>query len=90
MRHRILILIFTSIHTVLLIITYVLDQKKSNWLCGPSLLLIGFLMLLFQIILVAGVWNRRYDKGGIISTIISGMLFITFILGFWNFLTKCS
>jgi len=81
---------FSIVQVGLLLTTYVLDQKKSNWVCGPALLFLGCLSLLFQLTFTFAGWRSTFDKTGITITIISGLIFVFFILCFINFLTKCS
>ena len=80
----------TLILIVLIIMTYCLDQKKSNWLCGPVLLIIEILALVLQSILNITIWKISNSKTKHIllafSLIIIG--FITY--GFISFNLKCT
>jgi len=75
---------------VLTITTYTLDQNKSNWICGPVLLLIEFFAIGFQSVLTFIVWKTYKQKTKTIVTIISIGLLTFIVSSFINFITKCS
>jgi len=75
---------------VLTITTYRLDQNKSNWICGPVLLLIEFFAIGFQSVLTFIVWKTDKQKTKTIVTIISIGLLTFIVWSFINFITKCS
>src|SRR5690606_13142985 len=75
---------------VLTITTYMLDQNKSNWICGPVLLLIEIFAIGFQTLLTFIVWKTDKQKSKTIVTIISVGLITFIIWSFINFITKCS
>lgn len=87
---EILVTGLTIILLVLTILTYMLDQQKSNWICGPFLLLIEILALAIQTIMTISVWKTTNQKTKItligLSLLIIG--FITY--GFVNFTLKCT
>jgi hypothetical protein len=47
---------------VLTILTYVLDQQKSNWVCAPVLLLMEIIALGIQTILTISIWKTTNQK----------------------------
>lgn len=75
---------------VLTIITYRLDQNKSNWICGAILLLIEFFAIGLQSVLTFIVWKTDKQKTKTIVTIISIGLLTFIVWSFINFITKCS
>lgn len=75
---------------VLTITTYSLDQNKSNWICGPVLLLFEFLAIGLQSVLTFIVWKTDKQKTKIIVTTISIGLLTFIVWSFIDFITKCS
>ena len=79
----------TIILLVLTILTYTLDQQKSNWICGPVLLLMEIVALGIQTILTISVWKTTNQKTKFVLLGLS-LLIIGFITyGFVNFTLKC-
>jgi cytochrome bd-type quinol oxidase subunit 2 len=80
----------TVILVALTIITYFLDQNKSNWVCGPVLFLMELVAVGIQSILTVSIWKTTNKKTKIILLLLSVLIigFITY--GFVNFNLKCS
>jgi uncharacterized membrane protein len=80
----------TVVLIALTILTYSLDQEKSNWVCGPVLLLVEIIAIGIQSILTFTIWraeNRRLKIGWLVLSI----LIVGFIAyGFVNFNLNCS
>jgi hypothetical protein len=74
----------------LVVATYVLDQHKSNWVCGPVLFLLGLALCFLQIILIATTLTTARPKLKVGLTILSGLILLIYLTGFINFLTNCS
>lgn len=75
---------------VLTILTYVLDQQKSNWVCGPVLFLMEIFAIGLQLILTLGTWKTTNQKTKIILLVVS-LLMIGFVTyEFVNFNLNCS
>jgi uncharacterized membrane protein YhfC len=87
---EILVTGLTIILLVLTILTYSLDQQKSNWICGPVLLLMEFVALGFQFLLTVTIWKTTNQKTKIVLLILSTLIlgFVTY--GFVNFNLKCT
>lgn len=80
----------TIILLVLTILTYSLDQQKSNWICGPVLLLMEFVALGFQTLFTVSIWKTTNQKTKI-ALLAMSLLIIGFITyGFVNFTLKCT
>lgn len=73
-----------------MVTTYVLDQHKSNWVCGPVLFLLGLALSFVQIILTATTLTTTRQKLKVGLTVLSGLILLTYFTGFINFLTNCS
>ncbi len=54
---------------VLTVATYSLDQNKSNWICGPILLLLEIFAIGLQSVLTVIVWKTDKQKTKIVVTI---------------------
>jgi len=72
------------------VLTYILEQNKNNWVCGPVLLIFEFIAIGIQAVLTLIVWYIKNQIIKIIVTFISiGIL--TYILSYFiTFITKCS
>ena len=80
----------TIIILVLTILTYKLDQQKSNWVCGPVLLLMEIVALGIQTFLTVSIWKTTNQKTKITLLALS-LLIIGFVTyGFVNFNLKCT
>jgi hypothetical protein len=82
--------ILTISIVVLTAITYFLDLKKSNWLCGPALLVFEMIAIGIQCITTFIVWQTDKKVIKTITLMISVGISTFIIWGFINFLTKCS
>lgn len=80
----------TIILLVLTILTYTLDQQKSNWICGPALLLMEFIALGIQTILTISIWNLTNQKTIIALLALSILILVFITYGFVNFNLKCT
>jgi len=83
-------LIITILTLVLVVITYVLDLNKSNWVCGPFLFLSGIIITIIQILIMVPIYiiNNSIFKKILLGLIICFL--ILYSLGFYSFLTNCS
>lgn len=75
---------------VLTAATYYLNLNKSNWLSGPILLIMEFFAIGLQSLSTYIVWKSNNKKIKTLLTIISILILTFIILGFFNFITKCS
>lgn len=82
--------IITFVLLVLAIATYILDQKKSNWVCGPVLLIFELIALGLQSILTFVIWKTKSKKIKVAITVSAFGVLGFIIYGFVNFLTNCS
>jgi uncharacterized membrane protein YhfC len=87
---EILVAGLTILLLVLTILTYILDQQKSNWVCGPVLLLMEIIALGIQTILTISIWKtiNQKTKFAILALSIVTVSIITY--GFVNFNLKCT
>ncbi len=82
--------ILSFILILLTIITIILEQNKSNWICGSVLIFMQLILIPVQIILNIIVVKSKKERLKIILCIIS-LVLITFIaVNFIRFLTNCS
>lgn len=90
MNYKIITIALTVLLIGLVVTTYVLDRHRSNWVCGPVLFLLGLALCFVQIILTAAILTttRKKLKAGL--TVLSGLILLTYFIGFINFLTNCS
>ena len=75
---------------VLTILTYTLDQQKSNWVCGPVLLLMEIIALGIQTILTISIWKTTNQKIKIVLLALSILIICLITYGFVNFNLKCT
>lgn len=92
-RNRTLEVSVTGLTVILLaltIMTYFLDQNKSNWICGPVLILGELVALGLQAVLTISIWKTTNKKTKSILLLLSILIigFITY--GFVNFNLSCS
>jgi len=92
-RNRTLEFSVTGLSVVLLaltIMTYFLDQNKSNWVCGPVLFLMELIALGLQTILTVSIWKTTNKKTKLALLALSILIigFITY--GFVNFNLNCT
>jgi sugar phosphate permease len=90
MRLRLFLIISTFVQVSILVLTYILDRSKSNWLCGPSLLFLGFFIVLFQLLIAVAGWSVKEKSKSNALKIVSTGLLVLLLIGFINFLTRCS
>ena len=82
--------ILTLSLVILTVTTYVLDQHKNNWVCGPVLLVFELIALGLLSILTIKIWKTESLKIMKVITVISIGLMTFIIWNFVNFLTNCS
>ena len=83
----------TSLTLLLVILTgttYILDQSKSNWVCGPVLFLLELIAFEILSVFTLIIWKTKNIKIKIIITIISIGQIAFIIWYFVKFLTNCS
>ena len=93
MRNRNIEIISMGLTVILLaitILTYLLDQSKSNWVCGPVLFLFELISIGVQTVFLFLIWNinNKHTKR-VILTLTIGLLVIV-IFGFVSFNLNCS
>ena len=92
-RNRAIELSVTGLTVVLIaltILTYYLDQEKSNWVCGPVLFLVEIIAIGIQSILTFTIW-RTENRSLKIGWLVLSILIVGFIAyGFVNFNLNCS
>ena len=92
-RNRAIELSVTGLTVVLIaltILTYYLDQEKSNWVCGPVLFLVEIIAIGIQSILTFTIW-RAENRSLKIGWLVLSILIVGFIAyGFVNFNLNCS
>jgi len=74
----------------LVVTTAILDQKKSNWVCGPVLIIIGLGLSIVQLILARITLTTTRQKFKMTLFVFSGAILLLYSFGFINFLTNCS
>lgn len=92
-RNRTLEFSVTGLSVILLaltIMTYFLDQNKSNWVCGPVLFLMELIALGLQTVLTVLIWKTTNKKTKVALLLLSILIigFITY--GFVNFNLNCT
>ena len=70
--------------------TCILDQKKSNWICGPVLIILEIIAIAFQVTFSIIIWKTKKKNIKLILAIISFMLLTFIVWNFLKFLTNCS
>ena len=80
----------TVVLLVLTVLTYILDQHKENWVCGPVLLLFELIALGLQAILNYIIWLTECKKLKLILLAVSGGVLAFIVWGFINFELHCS
>jgi cytochrome bd-type quinol oxidase subunit 2 len=92
-RNRTLEISATGLTVVLFaltIMTYFLDQNKSNWVCGPVLFLMELIALGLQTVLTVSIWKTTNRKTKFALLLLSILIigFVTY--GFVNFNLNCT
>jgi hypothetical protein len=82
--------ILTLTLVILTVATYILDQHKNNWVCGPVLLVFELIALGLLSILTIKIRKTESSKIMKVITVISLGLMTFIIWNFVNFLTNCS
>ena len=90
MHYKTLTISMTIILIGLVIATAILDQHKSNWVCGPFLFLLGLLLGFVQLVITAITLTTEGQRLRTGLVILSGVILLFYSLEFINFLTKCS
>jgi hypothetical protein len=90
MNYKIVTITLTFLLIGLVVTTFVLDQHKSNWVCGPVLFILGLALCFVQIILTTTTLTTTKQKLKVGLTVLSGLILLTYFMGFINFLTNCS
>jgi hypothetical protein len=90
MNYKIVTITLTFLLIGLVVTTFVLDQHKSNWVCGPVLFILGLALCFVQIILTTTTLTTTRQKLKVGLTVLSGLILLTYFMGFINFLTNCS
>ena len=80
----------TLLLIVMTVATYILDQSKSNWVCGFVLFLLELIAFGIQSVFTLILWKTKSIKIKIIITIISIGQIVFIIWYFLKFLTNCS
>lgn len=80
----------TGLLVILTLSTYILDQHKSNWVCGPSLLILETIALGLQLLLNVLTWKSSTKRIKVVMLYVSLGLVALVILGFVNFNLNCS
>lgn len=75
--------VLTIVLLVLTITTYVLDQNKTNWVCGPVLFLMEIVALGLQTVLTVSIWKIKNKKSKhallLLSVLIIGFIIYEFV-----------
>jgi len=90
MKAKLIVISLSFLQLILAVSTYIIDQNKANWLCGPALMLILCILFLFQLtFLIAVLIGTTVLKSKIV---ISASVIFTLlsILGFLRFYFNCS
>jgi Na+/phosphate symporter len=90
MTYKIATISLTILLIGLVVTTYILDQHKSNWVCGPVLFFLGLVLCFVQLIISAKTLTTAREKLKAGLTILSGLILLFYLVGFINFLTNCS
>ncbi len=80
----------TGLLVILALLTYILDQQKSNWVCGPSLLILETIALGLQLLINIWTWKSRAKRSKVIMLYASLGLVALILWGFINFNLNCS
>jgi len=81
---------FSVLHAGMLVAVYIIDKSRSNWLSGPSFIILGLIALLFHLMLMIASWNISEKKVNPSLISISGILLGLFIILFIRYLTGTS
>ena len=84
------IIFLTFVLVIITLSTFILDQKKSNWVCGPVLILLELIAIGLQVAFIVTIWSTQRQKIKTIFTIISFAILTFIAWNFINFLTNCS
>ena len=90
MNHKIVTILMTALLIGLVVTTAILDQQKSNWVCGPVLIITGLGLSLVQLILARITLTTTRQKFKMTLLVFSGAILLLYAFGFINFLTNCS
>jgi cytochrome bd-type quinol oxidase subunit 2 len=83
--------IFFSIMLVAITVsTFILDQKRNNWVCGPVLIIFEFIAIGFQVAFNVTIWRTTKRNIKFLFAVISFILLTFITWNFINFLTSCS
>ena len=72
------------------LLTYILGQQKSNWVCGPVLLIVETIAIGMQILFSVITWKSRNRRIKIFMLCLSIGLLIFISRAFINFNLNCS
>jgi hypothetical protein len=90
MNYKIVTISLTILLIGLVVTTAILDQNKSNWVCGPALILVGLVLGAIQLIFARITITTARHKLKMTLVIFSGVILLFYTWGFINFLTNCS
>ena len=90
MNYKIVTISLTILLIGLVVTTAILNQDKSNWVCGPVLILLGLVLGIVQLVLARITITTTRQKLKMTLLIFSGAILLFYSWGFINFLTKCS
>lgn len=80
----------TVVLLALTIMTYFLDQNKSNWICGPVLFLMELVALGLQTVLTVLIWKATSKKTKFVLLSLSILMIGFTTYGFVNFNLNCT
>lgn len=80
----------TATLIVLTILTYILDQQKSNWVCGPVLFVLEIFAIGLQSFLTVTTWKTRNHRTKLILLFVSLLIVGLVAFGFMNFNLNCT
>ena len=80
----------TGLLVILTLSTYLLDQHKSNWVCGPTLLIFETIAIGLQLLLNVLTWKSSNKRIKVAMLYASLGLVALIIVGFVNFVLNCS
>lgn len=80
----------TIVLVVLTILTYIIDQQKSNWICGAVLFIMEIFALGIQSILTVAIWKTTNKKTKFILLALSILIIGLAAYGFVDFNLNCS
>jgi hypothetical protein len=72
------------------VFTYYLDQQKTNWVCGPALIVLELLAIGIQLMLVVSTWITTNSRTKNTSLLVGFLTVGLVMVGFIQFNLNCT